>query len=93
MVKAEHRGVNCVLVQFQGLFHKTSKKKIMCHVAMQKVDAKKWNYLKELFQKYTKKKIFMKTLRLLETEQIHFLINKIGNRSLGLSYLSQIQFR
>ncbi|XP_024880065.1 uncharacterized protein LOC112459926, partial [Temnothorax curvispinosus] len=59
------------------------KRKILFHVAMQKVEARRWNFPKEQFQDYTMDKlVLMKNLNLPEEDAIHLLINGIGSRSL-----------
>ncbi|XP_024881129.1 uncharacterized protein LOC112460599, partial [Temnothorax curvispinosus] len=59
------------------------KRKILFHVAMQKVEARRWNFPKEQFQDYAMDKLeLMKNLNLPEEDAIHLLINGIGSRSL-----------
>ncbi|KMQ88259.1 hypothetical protein RF55_12282, partial [Lasius niger] len=59
------------------------KRTILFHVALQKVEARKWSFLKESFHDYAMDKlILMKNLGLADQDSIHLLINGIGSRSL-----------
>lgn len=50
---------------------------------MQKVEARKWNFVKETFQDYAMEKlVLMKNLKLPERDTIHLLINEIDSRLL-----------
>ncbi|KMQ87769.1 hypothetical protein RF55_12864 [Lasius niger] len=56
---------------------------MLLHVAMQKVEACKWNFVKETFQDYAMEKlVLMKNLKLPERDTIHLLINEIDSRLL-----------
>lgn len=58
-------------------------RKILFHVAMQKIEARKWNYSKESFYNYAMDKlILMHLLQLSAEESMHLLINSIASRSL-----------
>ncbi|KMQ88874.1 hypothetical protein RF55_11569 [Lasius niger] len=70
-------------VTFKDAIIRRFKRIILFHVAMQKVEARRWNYIKESFQDYaTDKMILMKNLKLPEDDTIHLLINGIASRSL-----------
>lgn len=59
------------------------RRSVMFHVILQKVEARKWNFIKETFHNYAMDKlILMKNLKLPERDAIHLLINGIGSRSL-----------
>ncbi|XP_067204114.1 uncharacterized protein [Linepithema humile] len=59
------------------------KRRVPFHVAMQKVDARKWIYPKESFQEYANQKLkMMHHLQLPVRDRIQLLINGIGNMSL-----------
>lgn len=62
---------------------KAFRRKIPIHFAMQKVDARKWNFLKESFQQYARQKLkLMHPLQLPERDCIQLLINGISSASL-----------
>lgn len=68
---------------FREAIIKCYRKRILFHVAMQKVEARKWIYNKESFQDYAMDKLaLMKNLRLPEQESMHLLINGIGSKAL-----------
>ncbi|XP_071636705.1 uncharacterized protein [Temnothorax longispinosus] len=77
----------CTLIEswpvFKTSFLRRFKRTILFHVAMEKVKARKWNYLKESFQDYAMDKlVLIKNLRVPDIDAIHLLINGIGSRSL-----------
>ncbi|XP_018316620.1 uncharacterized protein [Mycetomoellerius zeteki] len=59
------------------------QRKILYHVALQKVEARRWNAVKESFMEYAMEKLtLMHNLNLAEDSAIHLLISGIGNRAL-----------
>ncbi|KYM97844.1 hypothetical protein ALC62_11459 [Cyphomyrmex costatus] len=68
---------------FKEAITKRFKRYIPFHVAMQKVEARRWNYPKETFQDYALQKMkLMHAMRLPEQDQIQLLINGINSLSL-----------
>jgi len=58
-------------------------RQIPFHVIVQKVEERKWNYSKEMFQKYAFNKLkLMQNLNLQSSDQINFLITDIDSSSL-----------
>ncbi|KMQ86352.1 retrovirus-like pol polyprotein, partial [Lasius niger] len=68
---------------FKTAITKRFKRRVLFHIAMQKIEARKWVYTKETFQEYAMDKLaLMKNLRLPDQESIHLLINGIASKAL-----------
>ncbi|XP_039310737.1 uncharacterized protein LOC113005059 [Solenopsis invicta] len=62
---------------------KAFRRKVPIHLAIQKVDARKWNFSRESFQQYARQKLkLMHPLQLSERDSIQLLINGIGSVAL-----------
>ncbi|KYN17400.1 hypothetical protein ALC57_10313 [Trachymyrmex cornetzi] len=79
-------GSGSMLESWQGFRESILKRftrRILYHVAIQKVESRKWNYTKETFLEYAMEKItLMHNLELSQESTIHLLISGIGSRSL-----------
>ncbi|KYN08832.1 hypothetical protein ALC57_19068 [Trachymyrmex cornetzi] len=68
---------------FKEAITKRFKRRIPFHIAMQKVEARKWNFDKESFQEYATHKLkLLHSLRLPEQDRVQILINGINSASL-----------
>lgn len=68
---------------FKEAIIKRFDRKILFHVALQKVEARKWQFTKETFGDYAMEKLMlMHRLDLSDQEAIHLLIGGITSRSL-----------
>lgn len=68
---------------FKDAILKRFKRKILYHVARQKIEARRWNYHTESFLEYCMEKLtLMHDLNLSQESTIHLLISGIGSRSL-----------
>lgn len=68
---------------FREAILKRFKRKILFHVVLQKIEARKWNFAKESFLDYALEKLaLMHLLNLPSEESIHLLINGISSRAL-----------
>lgn len=71
---------------FKEAIIKRFDRKILFHVALQKAEARKWNFAKETFQEYAMDKLtLIHRLDLPEEDQIHLLISGIGDRLLRVT--------
>ncbi|KYN22637.1 hypothetical protein ALC57_04961 [Trachymyrmex cornetzi] len=79
-------GSGSMLESWQGFKEAILKRftrKILYHIAIQKVENRKWNFSKESFLEYaTEKLTLMHNLGLSQESTIHLLISGIGSRSL-----------
>ncbi|EZA62093.1 hypothetical protein X777_05420 [Ooceraea biroi] len=68
---------------FREAILKRYKRRILFHVAIQKIEARRWMYFKESFLEYAADKLaLMHGLDLPDQEKIHLIIGGIGSRSL-----------
>lgn len=68
---------------FSEAIEKRFRRKILFHVAIQKVEARRWNFTKESFLEYAAEKLaLMYGLDLPVRETIHLIVGGIGSRSL-----------
>ncbi|CAL1672453.1 unnamed protein product [Lasius platythorax] len=68
---------------FKTAITKRFKRRVLFHIVMQKIEARKWIYTKETFHEYAMDKLaLMKNLRLPDQESIHLLINGIASKAL-----------
>jgi len=68
---------------FQESIIKRFDRKVLFHVALQRIEARKWNFSKESFQEYAMDKLaLMYQLDLPMSDTIHLLIGGIACRSL-----------
>jgi len=70
-------------ISFKEAIIKRFRRKVLFHVAMQKIEARRWNFPKESFQEYANHKLkLMHSLQLPEQDKIQLLINGINNMSM-----------
>lgn len=67
---------------FKDAIIRRFKKKILFHVTLQRVKARKWNFVKEIFQYALEKLALIFSLNLSTEETIHLLISGISSRLL-----------
>lgn len=68
---------------FRDAIIKRFARRVLFHVAMQRIEARRWNYTKESFQEYAMDKlVLMHSLQLSSMDTIHLLINGNGSSSL-----------
>ncbi|KMQ90759.1 hypothetical protein RF55_9447 [Lasius niger] len=68
---------------FKEAITKRFKRRVLFHVAMQKVEAHCWNFNKETFQEYALDKLtIMQSLKLPDRDSIHLLIDGISSNAL-----------